>query len=237
MIIAIILAAGRGTRIRQAKCPKQYIEIEGKSILCHTVEKFLACSLIDHIVIALHPDWITYTETLFAGMGNGKIVCCTGADNRQKSLYQALRYCQKALSAPDDTIILSHDAARPFVSLDIIKANIHAMQHAQAVNTVIPVTDTIIQSINGRVMSATTERNWMYQVQTPQTFRLGQFLSSYRKLNVTAVEKTTDAIGILYQDGIPVYLVNGEKKNFKITTDEDLALAEYCLKQISDSNK
>lgn len=231
MIIAVILAAGKGTRIKNAEKPKQYLEIGGKPILVHTVEKFLTCNQIDHIVIAVHSDWLEYAKALFSDSEYQKVSVCVGADNRQESLYNALLYCQIALSAPDNTIIVSHDSARPFVTQEIIAANINAMQSAEAVNTVIPAVDTIIQSEDGKKITLMTDRSQMYQVQTPQTFQLGQYLNVYGKLEIDQKQRATDAMGLLYLAGIQVSLVLGDRQNIKITTNIDIDIAETIYRK------
>ncbi len=229
MNIAVILAAGKGIRIRNADKPKQYLEIGGRPMLCHAVEKFLVCNQIDHIVVAVHKDWIQYTKALFADSQYSHISICEGSDNRQESLYQALIYSQEQLKAPDDAIILSHDAARPFVTQEIIEANIRAMQSAQAVTTAIPVIDTIVQSKTGSVVTATTDRSQMYQIQTPQTFFLAQYIKLYKTLDRKQISRLTDVTGVFHAHGVPVILVQGHRKNIKITTDEDLQYADYLL--------
>lgn len=234
MNIAVILAAGKGTRIKHADKPKQYLEIAGKPVLLHTVEKFLVCEQIDHIVITVYKDWLQYAKEIFSGYGQGKISVCEGGDNRQESLYQALIHCKNHLNVPDDAIILSHDAARPFVTSEIINANLLAIQEASVVTTVIPAVDTIIQSTDGRIIAATTIRSHMYQVQTPQTFYLSQYLDVYQNLGEEVVRKSTDVAGIFHQYGLRVILVQGNKLNFKITTQEDFILAESLLSGSSE---
>ena len=230
MIIAVILAAGKGTRIKNAEKPKQYLEIGGKPILVHSVEKFLACNQIDHIVVAVHPNWLDVAKALLSDEQYWKVSICTGADNRQESLYKSLRYCQTALNAPSDAIIVSHDAARPFVTKEIIEANINAMQSSGAVNTVILSVDTLIQSVDGKTITSTTDRSQMYQVQTPQTFRLQQFIDIYERLDTMALQQSTDAISVLHTCGVKIFLVPGHRRNIKITTEEDLQFARYWLK-------
>jgi 2-C-methyl-D-erythritol 4-phosphate cytidylyltransferase len=225
MIVAIILAAGKGTRINRAGKPKQYLDIGDKPMLCHTVEKFLACRQINHIVVVVHKDWIQYTIALLAGYEKTRISVCEGAENRQESLYRALVFCQVQLNVPDETVILSHDAARPFVTQEIILANIQAMQDAEAVTTVIPAVDTIIQSEDGLTMASTTDRKQMYQVQTPQAFYLKQYQDIYAKLDRIEKMQLTDAFSLFCAKGLKVRLVRGHQRNFKITTDYDMQLA------------
>lgn len=229
MNIAVVLASGKGTWIKHTDRPKQFLEIGGKPILCHTVEKFLSCGQIDHVIVAVRVDWIRYTEKLFENQAYGNISVCKGADNRQESLFKALVYCQEQLHVPEDAIIVSHDAVRPFVTKEIINANIQAMNDAQAITTVIPATDTIIQSTDHAVLTGIMERSQLYQVQTPQTFHLQAYLDIYQTLDASMLSQMTDVSGIFYSQGIPVTLVQGMKENIKITTDEDLKLAEYLL--------
>ena len=226
MIIAIILAAGKGSRIESADRPKQYLNIDDKPMLVHTAERFLVCEQMDHIVITVHKDWIQYTEGLFKDYGYERITVCEGGDNRQESLYKALVYCKEQLNAPDEAIILSHDAARPFVTQEIIIANIQSIQDSEVVTTVIPAIDTLIQSEDGLTMTAATDRYQMFQVQTPQTFRLKQYLDVYKGLDEVEKLKSTDAAGLLNRHGLTIKLVRGTQKNFKITTDFDLRVAE-----------
>ena len=229
MNIAVILAAGSGTRIKHADKPKQFIEIGGKPILCHTVDRFLDCKQIDHIVIAVHKDWIPYTKALFTKGKNDRITVCEGGNNRQESLYLALIHCRNHLKAPDNAIILSHDAARPFLMQETINDNIQAMGSARVVTTAIPAVDTIIQSKDGLILSAATSRRQMYQAQTPQSFYLGQYIDLYHALSKKQIKQLTDISGLFHIHGIPVSLVAGNRKNLKITTDDDLQYAEYLL--------
>ena len=230
MNIAVILAAGKGTRVRHADKPKQYLDIGGKPILCHTVGKFLAWKQIDHIVVAVHRDWVHYTERLLADQASSRISVCEGADNRQESLLKALLFCQEQLHVPEDAIIVSHDAARPFVTEAIINENIQTISNdVQAVTTVIPAVDTIIKSTDGVTLTGVTDRHQMYQVQTPQTFRLAQYIKIYQTLDKMTLSCMTDVSRAFYSQGLKVALVLGDRKNLKITTDGDLLLAGFFL--------
>lgn len=229
MNIAVILAGGSGKRIGVSSKPKQYQEIAGMPILCHTIEPFLLCSQIDRIVVATHAAWFRYTVNILEQYDSSRISICEGGVTRQDSLYNALEYCRQMLNASDDTIITSHDAARPFVTLSTIENCLKAMVTNEAVTAVIPAADTIIQSSDTMLMSGKLDRNTLYQVQTPQLFRLGTFIDVYRSLSSDYLERATDAIGILFEKGIRIALVPGEPSNFKITTGYDLKIAEYMM--------
>ena len=129
MNIAVILAAGKGTRIKHADKPKQFLKVRGKPILCYTVEKFLASDLIDHVVIAVNGEWFQHTQDILADLQYNHISVCEGADSRQASLFKALIFCEEHLYVPEDAIIVSHDAVRPLVTQEIIKANIQAINN------------------------------------------------------------------------------------------------------------
>lgn len=232
MNIAVILAAGKGTRIKHADKPKQFLDISGKPILCHTVDKFIANEQIGHIVVAVHKDWIPYAQELLSVYGNSRISICEGGGNRQESLYKAVIFCKDQLKAPVDTVIVSHDAARLFVTHRIIKDSLTAIERADAVSTVIPSIDTLIQSVDGKMMSDVTERHQMYQVQTPQVFRLGKFIEIYQSLDKVYLDRMTDAIRLLFEHGCTVCLIQGEVSNFKVTTDYDFDVACYLMKEI-----
>lgn len=229
MIIAVILAGGRGTRMKSTQFPKQFLTIGGEPILRLTVDKFLCSSRIDRIVVAAPSVWLSHTKDLLKGLGYEKVSVCAGGATRQESLYNALTFIQQEFSAPDDTIIVSHDVARPFVTLRIIEDNIDAMADADAVDTVVSASDTIVQSVDGKTVSDVPERSQMYQGQTPQTFRLRQFTDIYSTLSETYLAKVTDAVRILAEHGCKVRMVQGELFNIKITTEYDLGLAGYLL--------
>ena len=234
MIYAVILAGGKGTRMKSAQFPKQFLSIGGEAILRLTVNKFLCCTKIDRIVVAAPAVWMAHTKDLLKGEEYSKVSVCEGGQTRQDSLYKALQFIIKEYSAPRDTIIVSHDVARPFVTLRILEDNIKAMEEVDAVDTVIPATDTIVQSIDGKVISNVPNRSEMYMGQTPQTFRLGQFVDIYSKLSKDYLARVTDAVRILVEHGCKVKLVQGELFNLKITTEYDFGIAGYLLGQGND---
>lgn len=229
MIFAVILAGGSGTRMKSAKLPKQFLTIGGEPILRLTINKFLACGSIDKIIVAAHPIWMTHTKDLLSEPVYRKLEVCEGGGTRQESLYNALKYIEANFDVDEETIVISHDVARPFVTLRIIEDNIRGVQKFGAVDTVIPATDTIVQSDNGNTISRIPDRSTMYQGQTPQSFKLRTFIRIYETLDADYLSRVTDAARILMDHDCPVKLVDGELFNIKITTEYDFRIAEFLL--------
>ncbi len=234
MIYAVILAGGKGTRMKSAQFPKQFLTISGEPILRMTIDKFLCCTAIDKIVVAAPAVWMSHTADLLKGASYSRVHVCEGGVTRQESLYKAVKYIQQEFNADDDAIIVSHDVARPFITLRIIEDNINAMASADAVDTVIPAVDTIVESEDGDVISSIPDRSRMYQGQTPQSFRLKKYIDIYETLDNDYLSRVTDAARILAEHGCRVKLVDGELFNMKITTEFDFGLAEYMLGQSHD---
>lgn len=234
MIYAVILAGGKGTRMKSAQFPKQFLTIGGEPILKMTVDKFLCCTAIDKIIVAAPAVWLSHTVDLLKGNSYSKVYVCEGGKTRQESLYKAVKFVQREFNAADDAIIVSHDVARPFITLRIIEDNIKAMESVDAVDTVIPAVDTIVESQDGNVIFNIPDRSRMYQGQTPQSFRLKKYIDIYETLDDAYLSRVTDAARILAEHGCQVKLVNGELFNMKITTEFDFSLAEYLLGQSHD---
>lgn len=127
----------------------------------------------------------------------------------------------------DDAIVVSHDAARPFVTTRIIQENIRCVEEGYAADTVIKATDTIVRSMDGNHATEIPDRQFLYQGQTPQSFRLKTFMTIYETLDADYLARVTDAARILIEHSCPVRLVEGESSNIKITTDYDLTFARF----------
>ena len=131
----------------------------------------------------------------------------------------------------DETILLTHDAARPFIDSRIINDNIAAAREAGACNTVIPATDTILESLDGEYISFVPNRDRLYHVQTPQSFRAKKLYELTLSLSDAERGQITDACSIFTLRGEPVKLVRGKAENIKITWPQDIFFAEIILNQ------
>ncbi len=222
MISAIILAGGKGKRMG-AKVSKQYIEVKGKPILYYTLERFAACKDIDKIVLVLPKDEIEYCTKEIIDKYSLKVdIIVEGGDERQDSVFNALE------KLDDDGIVLIHDGARPFVSERIIKDGIkYAKLYGAAAPGVTPKDTIKIKDKNSFSLS-TPDRNELVAIQTPQVFKIDIIKECHRKIREDKLTVTDDTM-VVESYNNKVYLFEGEYTNIKITTPEDLILAEKLV--------
>ena len=230
-IFAAILAGGVGTRMQSAEKPKQFLEVGGKPIIIHTIEKFISIENFTKILVLTPADWVDYTRDLIEKyLGTeGKVLVLAGGEDRNETLMCALAYIEEHYKVDADTILVTHDAVRPFVTERIIRENMEAAGLYGACGTAIPATDTIVQSRDGKYMNSIPDRSCMYQQQTPQSFRVTLLKETYALLNEEERKSLTDACKILVLKGVPVYMVMGDSCNIKITYPEDLLLSEVLV--------
>ena len=231
MIFGAILAGGTGTRMQMENMPKQFLPLGEKPIIIHTLEKFLLCTRFDAVVLGVHPSWLTYMHDLLDKhiVRKEKVRIIAGGEDRNSTLFNAADGIEQEFGADDSHIIVTHDAVRPFISLRIIEENIDCALNFGACNTVLPATDTIVESADGRIISSIPLRKNMYQGQTPQTFRLKHLKTLYNKLTDEEKKELTDACKIYVMNGEPVRLVMGDYSNFKITTINDYKTAQAMI--------
>ncbi len=234
MIYGVILAGGIGSRMGNKEKPKQYINIGDKPIIVHTIEKFCLCSEFQEIIILCPKDWIEYTKGLVKKYVSetDRIAVIEGGKTRNETIMNAIAYIEETGTLDDNTVIVTHDAVRPFVTYRIIKENIEAAMRWGACDTVIPATDTIVESQNGKVISDIPNRAVLYQGQTPQSFKAVMLRDLYNSLTDEEKDVLTDAAKICVIKDRKVQLVRGENSNVKITYPYDLTVAESLLKGI-----
>ncbi|MGX2951394.1 IspD/TarI family cytidylyltransferase [Ursidibacter sp. B-7004-1] len=234
MIYAGILAGGKGTRMGITDMPKQFLELGSKPILIHTVEKFLLIPEFEKVVIGVHSDWIGYTEDLvekYLREHKSRIIIAEGGIDRNSTIENVIDSIQAFHSISNEDIIVTHDSVRPFVTLRTIKENIELAKKYDAVDTVVEATDTIVESTNNSIITDIPDRKYLYQGQTPQTFKCQEFLSLYNALSVEQKNILTDACKIFVISGKQVALAKGEYSNIKITTITDLKIARSMLEE------
>ncbi len=223
-VIAVVPAAGVGSRMK-ADRPKQYLKINGKTILEHTVEKLLAHPQVSQIVVAISDDDPYYPELPLTQ--NPQVIRVAGGSERADSVLSALDYIEKQQLGD---WVMVHDAARPCVQLsDIDKLMSTAMSHDVGAILAAPVRDTMKRGAQGQI-EHTVERADLWHALTPQMFRaepLWSVLSEALKQGVSI----TDEASAFEWKGFSPALVAGRSDNFKITQPEDLALAEFYLSQ------
>ena len=231
MVIAGIVAGGVGSRMGQNILPKQFLELAGKPIVIHTVEKFLASPDIDNVVVGVHGDWLHLMEELKEKYfpDEERIAIVKGGSSRNETIKNIIDCAREVYGADDTTIMVTHDAVRPFLSLRIIRDNVEAVKKYGVCDTVFGATDTIIQSQNQEFITEVPVRKTMYQGQTPQSFTAGLFDEVYGSMSEEELEIVTDACKMFFLRGHKVYLVEGEVTNFKITYPFDLKMAATMM--------
>jgi 2-C-methyl-D-erythritol 4-phosphate cytidylyltransferase len=213
--IAIILAAGKGSRWG-GDVPKQFYIINGKKMYAHSVETFNKHPQIDEILIVV-PEAYKGMVSEDAKKNNwDKVVkIIKGGKERHNSTSNALSALKNEKS---DTIVLFHDAARPYVSSDIIDRVIVALKKANSVTVAIPATDTVAQIDNNEIKNI-PNRNFLYRLQTPQGFRIDTIRNAYAKAKKDKSLTFTDDCGIVlkYLPEEKIIIANGSEKNVKFT--------------------
>ena len=222
--IVFILAGGTGSRVG-GETPKQFLPLtDGRSILEHSVDAFEMSHYIDEIIIVMHPDWMEETKTIVKNNPWKKVKnVISGGKERWESSWNGISMYLKEDKKDMDTFYWFHDAARPFVSQDIISRVAEGLKNHLAVTVAVPVTDTLYQ-VKGNKVDAIRNRKEFMRAQTPQAFHYLVIGPAYMR----AIEKgkiaATDDVGILmkYNPEVEVFVVEGEEENKKITYKEDL---------------
>ena len=212
-VTAIIAAGGRGERLGAGQ-PKQFLSIAGQTILERSVRAFLTHAAVDDVVVALPAELAGAPPAYLTGTAKPLRVVAGGA-RRQDSVAAAFR----AVPARTDVIVV-HDAARPFASADLIARTIAAAAESGAALAAVAARDTVKQS-DGFVVRATLDRRTIFLAQTPQAFRRDVLRDA-----LALSSDATDEASLAEQAGHTVRIVEGEATNIKITTREDLAMAE-----------
>ena len=247
--VAVILAGGIGARVG-GNTPKQLLPLQdGKSVLEHAVDAFEQSPHINEICIVMHPDYIMHAEQMLLANAWQKVHhIIPGGKERWESSVNAIRQvrgerleargeannCQLPIAHCPNTInLLLHDAARPFVSQDIIARVCEALEEHEAVTVAIPSTDTVYEMKDGKV-ARIPQRSTIMRAQTPQAFRLELIAEAYTKaLGVDSLTAeacaeahlpATDDCGVVFNHllEVSVHIVLGEEQNKKITFKEDI---------------
>ena len=230
MNIAIVFAGGVGARMG-ASVPKQFLELNGKPVLAHTLGLYQDHPMVDGMVLVVAPEYFDDCRALAARYGITKpLTLAESGDSAQDSIYSGLKAA--AAEYPPETTVLLHDGVRPYVLPEVITANIEAVEKFGNAVTYTPCYETIVLSKDGATISAMPYRKESYTAQAPQSFRLGDILAAHEKIRARP-EKYADMVDqatICWTLGIPMHLVPGNRGNVKITTPEDIISLDALLK-------
>ena len=231
-VFALVLGGGSGRRMTGTEMPKQYLMLGERPVILHSVQRFLDNAQVDRVIMVCPADHLEYTESLAAKYltDTSHVSFTAGGADRNASLMKGMLAAKAFMPAGGDAVVLTHDAARPFLTDRIIAENIASAAAYGACTTAVPAVDTIMRSEDGQVISEIPKRSLMYQVQTPQSFRFSVLFQTMNSLKQEELGVLTDTCGILQARGVPVRLVMGENYNIKLTYPQDMITAEGILK-------
>ena len=219
MNIVLILAGGTGSRVG-ANVPKQFINVNNKPIIIYTLEKFEKNDNIDLICVCCHREWLEQMKSYINDFKISKaLLVVEGGATGLESVYNGIQAIKGI--AEKHSIVLIHDGVRPFISQGMIDDNIEVAKKNGNAMSAIPLVETLAFSEDGVVSSKTVNRDNLYRIQTPQTFRLSDLLELYSDSRV--LESTHPSTFSLYMSkGYPIYISKGSEKNIKITYTQDI---------------
>lgn len=221
--VAIVLAAGKGSRMK-ADRPKQYIPLDGMPLVCHCLSAIETSSVIDRVLMVVGEGEIPYAREMVAGYEFQKVTdMIEGGKERFHSVGNALAYL--AEHYPETEYVFIHDGARPYVDQALLERLYEVVCEKQACIAAVPVKDTIkVVSEDGKIIH-TPERKTLWAAQTPQVFAFSLIAEAYRQMiEEDQTEGITDDAQVLERmTGHTVFIVEGDYRNRKITTPEDLS--------------
>lgn len=241
MIYAAILAGGVGKRIERTSIPKQFISIAGIPIIIRTLREFLKNDRFKEIYIAVHVDWKEYLLDLlsvsFSKEENSKIKVVNGGKERLDSFTNVMDVIITEHGVGEDDILICHDSVRPFVRQQMIDDCIDATLEDGLALTVVPTTDTIHIAHDEMFIDGAFERNGLYNGQNPSGFNIRLLKSAIDSFTDDVKAKVTGTTQLLLELGYKIRIVNGHTSNFKITTDNDLDIADRMLRSNPKTRK
>ena len=211
-----------GTSQRMAGINKLFAPLGGKPLLAWSVDTCQRCSLIQQIVLVLNDKDLARGEKLKEERDWSKVTLCLGGARRQDSVREGLRRIR------DCDLVMIHDGARPFLTLDLIEDGLKIVEETGASVAAVPVKDTIKLAADERLVGETLQRDKLWAAQTPQMFSFDVIMRAYENLSAEVTDDAT-AVELL---GHKVQLYMGDYRNIKVTTTEDLALARIIAKSI-----
>jgi 2-C-methyl-D-erythritol 4-phosphate cytidylyltransferase len=221
MVIALVLSGGTGVRLG-TDIPKQYIEVGGRPIISYCIETLSKHEMIDGIQIVASEKWRC---DIMGWLGevdiNGKFKGFSKpGENRQLSIYNGI-YDIMDYAGCDDYVFI-HDAARPFLSEDMVTECVISVKGHDGVVPVLPMKDTVYLSNDGEVISSLLKRESVFAGQAPELFELGKYMEANRRLLPNDILKINGSTEPAVMAGMDIAMIPGDEGNFKITTKADL---------------
>lgn len=230
MTTALILSGGTGVRL-MLDTPKQYIEINGRPVISYCIEQLSCHDGIDLIQIVADEQW---HETICGCLriydkGSKFQGFSKPGENRQLSIYHGLEDIRKYASVLD--VVLIHDAARPLISAQMITDCLNAVKGHDGVVPVLPMKDTVYQSLDGKKVSALLKRNEIYAGQAPEAFLLGKYYEANERLLPDEILQINGSTEPAVMAGMDIVMIPGDERNIKITTRADLERFQKMMEE------
>ncbi|HHY05144.1 MAG TPA: 2-C-methyl-D-erythritol 4-phosphate cytidylyltransferase [Thermoanaerobacterales bacterium] len=218
-VSAVIAAGGRGKRMNSSTS-KQFLNLKGHPIIYYTLKTFYTMDAIDEIILVVGKYDMECTRAILDRYRFNKIKLVEGGSERRDSVYNGLRQL-----SPQTDIVAIHDGVRPFIKKRVIMESIEEAKKYGAVGVAVPVKDTIKVVGENNIIKYTPERKTLWGMQTPQTFKYEIIMEAHEKARLEGVYGTDDAV-LVERIGLPVKIIQGGYENIKITTPEDIVIAE-----------
>lgn len=227
MNVVLLTAAGSGTRMHQ-DIPKQFIHVDNKPVIVHTMEAFQNHPSIDAIIVVTMDAW---SEVLKAYANQFNITklkwVVPGGSTGQESIWNGLVELKKHLS--DEDVVMIHDGNRPLVSSEVISNSLVTYKTYGNAVAVIPCTEVVFESEDGISSCVSTEREKLFRTQTPHTYKLGDIVNAHQEAQKRGITNMAASCMLMKELGKITYFSRGSEENLKITTLEDLKIFKALL--------
>lgn len=232
--IALIFAGGTGRRMNSKGKPKQFLELNGKPIIVHTIEKFEKHSSVTGILVVCHKEWIGYLEELLITFNIHKVKAVVpGGDTGQISIKNGLIKISSLYDDLKHIVVLIHDGVRPLIDEETISHNIDAVLKYGSAITVSPASETIVEADKDNQILRIYERDKCQLARAPQSFILADILNAHQKIDVSIAPEIIDSATLMKQCGYSLHMVEGPVENIKITTPADF----YIFRAITQAKE
>ncbi len=225
MNVALIFAGGSGTRMNAKAKPKQFLELNGKAIIIHTLEYFEEHPEIDAICIVCIESWMDYLKDLLQRYFIKKVCWIVpGGATGQESIRNGVESIHKDCGKPDDCVVLVHDGVRPLISGKLISDNIQCVRLNGSAITVAPAVETIVTADADICVQNIYDRSRCHLARAPQSFFLNELYDVHKKAQAEGISDMIDTASLMKRYGHSLYMVDGPVENIKITTPLDFYL-------------
>ena len=236
--IALIFAGGTGTRMNNSARPKQFLELDGRAIIIHTLEHFERHSMVESICVVCLESWIPYLRDLLTRFSITKVRwIVSGGSTGQESIYKGLKAIHDDVENVDDCAVLIHDGVRPLINEKVITDNVRCVDAYGTAITVAPAVETLITSNERFEVQNIFNRDCCYFARAPQSFALKNIWNAHEKARADGINGMIDSACLMKHYDYALRMVKGPSENIKITTPMDFFLfkAIYEMRQNSQA--